>query len=213
MKEEMKNKENEAKQPKKIIKPGITYVNLNECVFGDDYFLFEGQTGKPRYENMAEQWQIFIDWIAKTAEQKKEEGGEDNMYAHQLGQEVVKWAKNGDTFGIYILTRMYWVLFRDNYLTEDAPKIVREIIDCIMLNKMTEKEKWGTDEDRRPKGELIIFKNLGMTPKESYQLRMKEKRQKYDPKKHAQKMQEERNKMPEHDVWDLQTGTYKTVQK
>lgn len=203
MSEEIKNKDEKEQKGKKIIKQGITHRDLNKCLYADDYFLFDGKEGKPRYKDMEEKWNIFIEWIDKVAGRKKEEEGQDSRYAYQLGHEVVRWAKDRDVFALYILTRRHWVLFRDNYLTDDAPKIVREIIDGIMLNKMTEKEKWGTDEDRKPKGQLIIFKSSQMTPEESYRLRMKEKRRKYDPKKHAKMVAEQKNKLPEHEVWEL----------
>ena len=203
MSKEKAKKDKGVQERKKIEKPKINGIDLDQCVFADDYFLFEGETGIPRYKDMNEQWNIFMDWISKTAERKKEEGGEDNLYVYQLGQEVLKWARNWDTFGLYMLTKVHWSGFRDNYMTEDAPKIVREIMDNIMLNKMTEKQKWGTDEDRKPKGQLLIFKNMKMTPEESYRLTMKERRRKYDPKKHAQRVLEEQNKLPEHDIWEL----------
>lgn len=169
--------------------------NLNTCGFGDEFFFFENEYGNPKYENIEEQWKIFIEWVEKIAERKKEEVGEEAEYAYDIGREVLKWARQRDPYGLYMLTRVHWVGFRDTYLTEDAPKIVREFIDEIMYNKMTDKEKWGTDEDRMLQGQLIICSNTKMTPEESYRLTMKERRQKYDPKKHAERVKKDLDQM------------------
>lgn len=170
--------------------------DLNTCVFGDEYFFFNEENGEPKYLDIDSKWEIFIEWIKKVSESKKGEG-EEEEYAFGLGQEVLKWAEQRDTFGMYILVRMHWVVFRDNYLTDDAPEIVREFIDGILYGKMTEEEKWGTDEDRKPKGQLIICSNQKMTPEESYKLTMKERRRKYDPKKHAERVKRDLEKMQE----------------
>lgn len=193
--ENVNEREELDREPEKLKK--IPELDLNICGFGDEYFFFEGECGNPRYENIEQQWEEFIKWIEKIAESKKNEEGEDAEYAYGLGQEVLKWARDWDTYGLYMLTRVHWAGFRDNYLTKDAPKIVREFIDEIMYNKMTEKEKWGTAEDRRASGKLMIFADMEMTPEESYRLTMKEKRQKYDPKKHEERVKRDFYEMQE----------------
>ena len=190
------------KERKKTMKPVFTEVDIQQCVFADEYFLLE-EGGKPRYQDMEVQWNTFITWIEKTAERKKEEGTEDSLYIYDLGQEVIKWARMWDVYALYILTKLHWISFRDNYMTKEAPEIVREIMDGIMAKKMTEEQKWGNKEERRLKGQLIIFENAGMTPEESYHLAMKEKRRKYDPQKHAALVAEGKNKLPEHEIVEL----------
>ena len=172
--------------------PKMKKYDMNSCGFGDEYFLFHNGCGLPKYEDMETQWNVFIDWV-KTVMSTKEES--DDIY--RLGKEVIRWAEDRDPFALYMLTRTHWVEFRDNYLTEDAPFIVKEIIDEIMAGKMTEKEKWGTDEDRKPKGEIIIYKDSILTPEESYYKRKQERKQKYDPEKHKQRVKRDYYEMLE----------------
>lgn len=182
--------EKEEKQSKKECEvkyealPKMKEHNINSYGFGDEYFFFHKGCGSPKYEDIEVQWNVFIHWI-KTVMNTKDEN--DKIYG--LGREVIRWAESRDPFALYLLTRTHWVDFRDNYLTENAPQIVREFIDEIMITKMTEQEKWGSDEDRKPKGELIIYKDSILTPEESYYKRKQERKQKYDPKKHRERVQ------------------------
>lgn len=195
--ENQESQKTEGTETEQQIFQRATEINLNNCRFGDEYIFFEYGTGNPKYEDIEQQWEVFIQWVEKVSESKKNEPGKEAEYAYGLGQEVLKWLRMRDTYGLYILTRVHWKCFRDNYLTEDAPGIVREFIDFIMYNQMTEKEKWGTDEDRKASGKLFVFKNVEMTPEESYHLTMKERRQKYDPKKHAERVKRDLYEMQE----------------
>ena len=131
---------------------------LNECCFGDDYIFYEGEDGHPKYENISEKWDEFGQWLGKVRERNKAIEGFEDSLADRVGQEVMKWIEMHDTFAIYLLTKTYWEAFRDTYLlVDDCPDIVMEFIRAIMYEKMTEKQMWGTKEDRMPEGKLIIF--------------------------------------------------------
>ena len=127
-------------------------------VFGDEHFFYNEEDGSPKYENIDEQWNIFIQWIKDVREKKKSLEGFKDSSADKVGGEVIKWAGKHDTYAIYLLTKFLWREFRDTYLLEPGcPDIVLEFIRGIIYKKMTEKQMWGTDEDRIQTGKLIIF--------------------------------------------------------
>lgn len=131
---------------------------VKKRVFGDEHFFYNEVDGSPKYENIDEQWDIFIQWIRDVREKKKTVEGFSDSSADRVGREVIKWAEKHDAYAIYMLTKFLWVDFRDTYLLESGcPEIVLEFIRGIMYKKMTEKQMWGTDEDRRPTGKIIVF--------------------------------------------------------
>lgn len=165
-----KGKENKKKEQLK--KKGFEYQSsdlptfLNECRFGDEYFFYEGQEGTPKYENINEKWDEFVQWMEGVRERNKSVEGFEDGEADRVGHEVIKWAKRHDVYAIFILTKPHWESFRDTYLlAEGCPEIVLEFIRGIMYEKMTEKEMWGTREDRSLKGKLIIY-DKAYLPKE-----------------------------------------------
>lgn len=172
---EHKNREQKEQQQKKkehTNKKGFEYqdgdipIFLNECCFGDEYFFYEGAEGKPKYENINEKWDEFVQWVESVRERNKSIEGFEDSHPDRVGHEVVKWAKRHDVYAIFRLTNTYWEAFRDTYLlVEGCPEIVLEFIRGIMFEKMTEKQMWGTREDRQLKGKLIIF-NEEYLPKE-----------------------------------------------
>ena len=128
---------------------------IKRRVFGDEHFFYNSVDGSPKYENIDEQWDKFIQWIKAVREDREQEEGFRDSCADRVGQEVIKWAEKHDP---YMLTKFLWVEFRDTYLlSPGCPEIVLEFIRGIMYKKMTEKQMWGTDEDRKPTGKLIIF--------------------------------------------------------
>lgn len=131
---------------------------VKKRVFGDEHFFYNDEDGSPKYENIDEQWEIFVQWIKEIREKNQKVDGFQDSSADKVGQEVIKWAIKHDAYAIYLLTKFHWVEFRDTYLLADGcPEIVLEFIRGIMHKKMTERQMWGTDEDRRPTGKLIIF--------------------------------------------------------
>ena len=138
------------------------FLKYKKRVFGDEHFFFEGDDGSPKYEDVDEKWDRFVEWLEKVRERNRLTEGFKDSRPDRVGGEVIKWAKEKDAYAIYIITKFNWVEFRDTYLLpSDCPEIVLEFIRAIMHNKMTEKQMWGTDEDRKPTGKLIIFdKNL-----------------------------------------------------
>ena len=131
-------------------------------IFGDEHFFYEGEDGSPKYEDIDEKWDELVKWLETVRQRNKTIEGFEDSCPDRVGREVTKWAKRQDGYAIYMITKFNWVEFRDTYLLPgDCPEIVLEFIRSILNKKMTEKQMWGTDEDRRPKGKLIIFdKNL-----------------------------------------------------
>jgi len=149
----------------KIRPPQIDF-KLNETKFGDEYFLFDDIKGEPKYENAKDVWEKFIRWTIKRVVQMDAYEKGKKTYEQQIGRELVEYAKKRNAHKMYILMKRNWVEFRDAYLcVEDCPESVMEFVRGIMYKKMTEKQMWGSDEDRMPEGTVIIFdKNL--MPKE-----------------------------------------------
>lgn len=132
-------------------------IQERKVIFGDEYLFFEGKDGHPKYENIDEKWTEIIDWLETVRERNKEKEGFENSQPDLIGQELVRWAKKKDIYPIFLITKGFWQVFRDTYLVEGHPPIFMEFIRNIMVNKMSEKEMWGTKEDRMAKGKLIIF--------------------------------------------------------
>lgn len=127
-------------------------------VFGDEHFFYDEEDGSPKYKDIDEQWDKFIQWIKEVRENKKTEEGFENSSGDNVGREVIKWAEKRDSYAIYLLIKFHWTEFRDTYLlTSGCPQIVSEFARGIMYKKMTEKQMWGREEDRKPTGKLIIF--------------------------------------------------------
>ena len=148
-----------------LVPPKIDF-DLSGCGFGDEYFLFEGPKGDPKYKEAKEVWEEFIRWtIKRIVQMETYEKGKKN-YEQQIGRQLIEFAKLRNAHEMYMLMRRNWVEFRDNYLcVEDCPESVMEFVRGIMYKRMTEKEMWGSEEDRMPEGTVIIFdKNL--MPKE-----------------------------------------------
>lgn len=148
-----------------IVRPKINF-KLNECSFGDEYFLFEGPEGNPKYESAGVVWDNFVQWIRKKQTDMKKVQSSGDSYEYELGKQLIEFANQRNAHGIYMLTKKNWVEFRDAYLcVEGCPETVMEFVCGIMDRKMTEKQMWGSEEDRKPQGTVIIFdKNL--MPKE-----------------------------------------------
>ena len=133
-------------------------LKYKKRVFGDEHFFYEGEDGSPKYEDVDEKWEQFVCWLETVRERNQKLEGFADSCPDRVGGEVIKWAKKKDAYAIYLITKMNWVEFRDTYLLpQDCPKIALEFIRAIMYRKMTEKQMWGTDEDRKPTGKLIIF--------------------------------------------------------
>lgn len=134
-------------------------------IFGDEHFFYEGEDGRPKYENIDEKWDEFVKWMEMVRERNKSMEGFEDSRPDRVGREVTKWARRHDGYAIYMITKLNWVDFRDTYLLpKDCPEIVLEFIRSIMYHKMTEKQMWGTDEDRKLTGKVIIF-NKNLMPK------------------------------------------------
>ena len=131
---------------------------LKNCCFGDEYFFYEGDEGKPKYEDINEKWKIFEEWVESIRQKKKEEEGFDDSYPDRVGHEIVRWAKKHDVYAIFLIIEFHWVIFRDTYLlVEGCPEIVLEFVRGILYGKRTEEEMWGPPEARAVKGKLIVF--------------------------------------------------------
>ena len=50
-------------------------------------------------------------------------------------------------------------------MVEDCPEYILEFVRGIMHDKMTEKQMWGSREDRMPEGRVILF-DKSLMPKE-----------------------------------------------
>lgn len=148
-----------------MVRPKLDF-KLNEFGFGDEYFLFEGPDGNPKYENVNEVWDNFAQWIRQRQADMEQEKGRENNYEYSIGEQLLEFATQRNAHGIYMLTRKNWVEFRDAYLgVEGCPPKVMEFIYGIMDRKMTEKQMWGSDEDRMTEGTVIIF-DQSLMPKE-----------------------------------------------
>lgn len=148
------------------LRPPKIDFELNGCGFGDEYFLFEGEKGDPKYEAPKELWDEFIRWVIKRIVQMETYEKDKKNYEQQIGRQLVEFAKCYNAHEMYMLIRKNWVEFRDSYLcVEGCPETVMEFIRGIMHKRMTEKQMWGSEEDRMPRGKVIVFdKNL--MPKE-----------------------------------------------
>lgn len=135
---------------------------IPQRIFGDEHFFYEGEDGRPKYENIDDKWMELVKWLETVRERNRTVEGFEDSRPDRVGQEVINWAKRQDAYAIYMITKLSWVEFRDTYLLqEDCPEIVMEFIRAIMYGKMTENQMWGSDEERKMKGKLIIFdKNL-----------------------------------------------------
>ena len=148
------------------IRPPKIDFDLNGCGFGDEYFLFEGAKGDPKYKEAKDVWDEFIRWVTKRIVQMEIHEKGKKCYEQQLGRDLIEFARKCNVQEMYIRIRRNWVGFRDNYLcVEDCPESVMEFIRGIMYKKMTEKQMWGSDEDRMPEGRVIIF-DKNFMPKE-----------------------------------------------
>lgn len=139
---------------------------INEYGFGDEYFIFDEQDGSPKVYEGEQLWEKFIQWMETIYERLKSSEEFQDSEEYEIGQEIVKYALLRDTFDVYMLMKIHWVKFRDTYLlTEDCPDYILEFVNGIMHEKMTEKQMWGTDEDRLPEGTVIVF-DESLMPKE-----------------------------------------------
>ena len=139
---------------------------LNGCGFGDEHFLFAGPDGSPKYEDINAPWNDFIDWMEKVCKKYKKEKDTTRKVEYILGQELVVHAVRRNIHTIYCYMSLYWVDFRDGFLLQkNCPETVLEFVRGIMANKMTEKQMWGTVDDRCPGGTVIVFDEKYM-PKE-----------------------------------------------
>ena len=146
--------------PKKIDLP------LNGCGFGDEYFLFEGPDGSPKYEEPNLVWDSFIDWLEKLCKRYKKYKDTTRQGEYFLGQELIVHASQRNLYKIYCYISLNWVGFRDGFLLQKGcPEIVIEFVRGVLANKMTEKQMWGTVDDRCPGGTVIVF-DEELMPKE-----------------------------------------------
>ena len=130
---------------------------LNGCGFGDEYFLFE-EGGAPKYKDVNTAWNYLIDWMELVCEEMKTDENYENKPEYKLGQKIIEHTRQHNPHGIFINMSMYWVNFRNTFLLrDDCPEQALEFVRGIMTNKMTEKQMWGTVEDRCPGGTLIIL--------------------------------------------------------
>lgn len=128
------------------------------CSFGDEYFFFDGKEGNPKYENINEKWDEFVQWIEGIRQKNMEKEGFADSYPDRVGQEVARWARKHDVYPIYLIIEYQWEIFRDTYLlAEGCPEIVLEFIRGILYGKRTEEQLWGPPETRAMKGKIIIF--------------------------------------------------------
>ena len=134
--------------------------------FGDEYLLFEGPCGDPKYPDKNEFWNSFIKWIKKVCEEYKKEENYEEKGEYLLGQDLILNAERRNIHDLYCYISMNWVGFRNAFLRqEDCPEIVIDVVRGLLANKMTEKQMWGTVEDRCPGGTVIVFDKEFM-PKE-----------------------------------------------
>lgn len=139
---------------------------LDDYGFGDEHFFFDGEDGSPKYEDVDEPWDKFIDWLKTIMERMSGSDGYEERGEYRLGRDMMVYAEIKRAHTIYIMMKINWVLFRDHYLlVEDCPEYILEFVRGIMHDKMTEKQMWGTDEDRMPEGTIICFDKCLM-PKE-----------------------------------------------
>ena len=146
--------------PKKIDLP------LNGCGFGDEHFLFAGPDGSPKYEDINAPWDEFINWMEKVCKRYKKYKDTTRKGEYILGQELIVHASKRNIHTIYCYMSLNWPGFKDGFLIQkDCPETVIEFVRGIMANKMTEKQMWGTVDDRCPGGTVIVFDEAFM-PKE-----------------------------------------------
>ena len=139
---------------------------LNGCGFGDEHFLFAGEDGSPKYEDINAPWDDFINWMEKVCKRYKKYKDTTRKGEYFIGQELIVHAARRNIHTIYCYISLNWVGFRDGFLLQkDCPETVIEFVRGILANKMTEKQMWGTVDDRCPGGTVIVFDKAFM-PKE-----------------------------------------------
>lgn len=118
----------------------VKYVppKIEECTFGDHAFLYARDNDVSQYHLMREAWKEFEAWADNIV---KEHEAEPESAQVKIGRELVKWSRQQDSFALYVLIRMHWKTFRDNFLLPDTPQIVLDIVDALLKGKMTEEER------------------------------------------------------------------------
>lgn len=148
-----------------IVRRGLP-PELEGCSFGDEFFMFEGVEGQPRYQDVNEVWDMFIQWIEKEQQQMLALKNDEESYEYWIGSQLIEFAKKRNAHSMYMLMKRNWEEFRDNYLSkEECPEAVMDFVRGIMYEKMTEKQMWGSREDRMPEGRVILF-DKSLMPKE-----------------------------------------------
>ena len=71
------------------IRPPQIDFDLNGCGFGDEYFLFEGAKGDPKYNEAKEVWEEFIRWTIKRVVQMETYEKGKKSYEQQIGRQLV----------------------------------------------------------------------------------------------------------------------------
>ena len=148
-----------------IVRQGLP-PELEGCGFGDEFFMFEGAEGHPRYQDVNEVWDLFIQWIEKGQRQMLTLQKDEESYEYWIGSQLIDFARKRNVHSMYMIMKRNWEEFRDNYLNrEECPKAVMEFVQGIMYEKMTEKQMWGSREDRMTEGRVILF-DQSLMPKE-----------------------------------------------
>ena len=133
------------------------------CSLGDEDFFFDGEDGSPKYENMDEKWDEFVQWVEKIRQKNLEKEGFADSYPDRVGQEIARWGRQHEVYAIYRIMERQWKIFRDTYLlVEGCPEIVMEFVRGIWFEKKTEEELWEEKEEVR---KIIVFDKKYM-PKE-----------------------------------------------
>ena len=91
-----------------LVPPKIDF-DLSGCGFGDEYFLFEGPKGDPKYKEAKEVWEEFIRWtIKRIVQMETYEKGKKN-YEQQIGRQLIEFAKLRNAHEMYMLMRRNWL--------------------------------------------------------------------------------------------------------
>jgi len=79
-----------------IVRQGLP-PELEGCGFGDEFFMFEGVEGHPKYQDVNEVWDLFIQWIEKGQRQMLTLQKDEESYEYWIGSQLIDFARKRNT--------------------------------------------------------------------------------------------------------------------
>lgn len=107
-------------------------------MWGDEAFMYARDNRVDEYHLMDKAWITFENWVQGIVQKHK---GDREGAEYTIGKEVLGWIQVRDPYALYIIIRSNWKDFRDGFLLPDTPKVVLDLVDAILYDKMTEEER------------------------------------------------------------------------